>query len=145
MKYEAVYKQPSRSGMFTLEEEPVLGAMLHHDSHNIIICIDEETKRLHMSPRITTSDEKPFIEFDWHLATAFCRRCQEFAEIAITQKAGYCPHCGVLDNDQICMDQGSVRLKFNHFAHEHPCGCDDCKLKDGDEVCERCELIIAEL
>ena len=144
MEYEVVCVQKETLGTFDIVEEPVLGAMLHNDSHNVIVCVDKEVKRIHLAPRITTSDEKPFIEFDWHLGTAFCRRCGEYVELNIVQQVGYCPHCGVLDNGQQCMDQGRTALAFNRFVHEHACNCEGCKHKHGDELCEKCKLVIAE-
>jgi hypothetical protein len=148
VKYEVVTATKtghSILGVFKFEEEPILGATLREDdsANNVIVCINKARKRVCLAPRITISDEKPFIEYDWHLAIVFCRRCLEFAEIDIVQKVGYCPICGIIADDQQCMDRDRTILQFNQFVHDHSCNCEDCE-HNGDETCEKCKLIISE-
>jgi len=146
MEYEAIFVcEPRLPERIDIEEEPILGAMLQHDSHNVIVCIDKKAKKLNLAPRITISIEKPFIEFDWHLASFFCRRCQTFREISVVQRWGICPFCGVLSDGQICLNQGTAVLEFNQLAHAHPCDCEACAHYREGEFCKDCKLVPRDL
>ena len=133
LKYE-VHHQAEDShlglGNFEFEEIPVLGAIPVEDTSSVIFCIQEKERRIIISDRIMLATEKPFIELDWHLAVAYCRRCQDYHQIVLAQKSAFCPRCGIMENGQKCMDTDAAILLFNDYVHKHICSYEECEQLD---------------